>query len=408
MPIIWNGTLFTGNPDMSSFGMEESHDWVGPIFTQGDSQAEVPDLATIDSRLASNGVSSTDTTRLFWTDDEYWDYVTDADKHVAAQKLIRQASNFPANALSSMYWGFPTRSYFDTIDYPSGTGWDAYMAALDAQVAAGYEGAVDAFMPSMYQFYRQYDAHEIYVRQMIRQGKERIPDKPMWPFTWHGFQPGGDFPPARLAGATQTNPCRITWTNGSSGAASASEPGNNMATGDIVHVGRWKENAPTYDPIVGMTELNGLTSIITKISDTQADLAEVDASAFTAYTSGGGIAVFVPLDQMLMQWGVCIEEADGFIWWGGFLDTLDETHGYFKALKSFVANIAHRVLILNGTTVIDRITVTARNVHKMIDALGGDGWCFAEDSITQDKGAGQTITGIPHGSRYFFYPHVTA
>lgn len=73
--------------------------------------------------------------------------------------------------------------------------------------------------------------------------------------------------PAGIEAATQANPVSIQST------------GHGLSTGDTIN----------FEGVEGMTELNGLQSKITMIDANNFTLDGVDGSAFTAYTSGGGI-----------------------------------------------------------------------------------------------------------------------
>ena len=72
-------------------------------------------------------------------------------------------------------------------------------------------------------------------------------------------------------------------TTGSITAATAANPvaitsaAHGLATGDIIHI----------DSVAGMTELNHLEYVITKIDANSFSLDTINGTAFTAYTSGG-------------------------------------------------------------------------------------------------------------------------
>lgn len=71
--------------------------------------------------------------------------------------------------------------------------------------------------------------------------------------------------PVTISGASKASPCVITAT------------AHGLSSGDIVSIAS----------VVGMTELNGKTAVITKLTADTFSLLGVDSTAYTSYTSGG-------------------------------------------------------------------------------------------------------------------------
>jgi hypothetical protein len=78
-----------------------------------------------------------------------------------------------------------------------------------------------------------------------------------------------------ISAATQADPCQITAT------------AHGLATGDYCYI----------EDVTGMTELNGRRYIVTRIDDDTLTLDDVDASAYTAYGSGGSLSRVAPLSD---------------------------------------------------------------------------------------------------------------
>lgn len=390
MPTIWDGLLMSSKPDMSGYGMNTAYKIIGR------SGGALPSQAAVDTELSTAGLSASSGQQLVVIDEETWDTATEIDKFISLAQMYKASANFPTTARLAYYGVFPSGNYFGALDYPSGALWDAFVASN--AITSALIPYVDAICPSQYCFYRNLADAEQVLRVTLKTVRGYT-HKPIYPFLWHRFHTGGDFPPAFIAGISKASQARLDFTN------VGGEPGTALATGDYCYIGRHQENAPTYSQVGGMTEIRDKRSQVSKVDADTVDLLAVDSTSYTTYTSGGGIHVYVPLDQMLKMMEVCLEQADGFVQWGGFLEVFDATDPYLKAMLSFISNTAYRVLALNGTTVLANMNCSARNVRKVVAGLGGDGWCFADfGSAVASKVAGNTITGTAHGSSLKFYP----
>lgn len=391
MPTIWDGLLMSGKPDMTSYGMNTAYKIIGR------SGGALPSQSDVNTELSNAGLSASSGQQIVVIDEETWDHATEMDKYVSLAQMYKASPNFPTTARLAYYGVFPSGSYFGPLDYPSGTSWDAFVAANE--ISKALIPYVDAICPSSYCFYRNITDAEQVLRVVLRTTRSYT-QKPIYPFLWHRFHSGGDFPPAFIAGISRANPARLDFTN------VGGEPGGALATGDYCYVGRHQDDPPTYSQIAGMTEIRDKRSQVSKVDADTVDLLNVNSTAYSVYTSGGGIHVYVPLDQMLRLMEICLEQADGFIQWGGFLETFDATDPYIKAMLSFISNTPYRVLTLSGTAVLANTYASARNIRKIVAGHGGDGWCFADfGSAVEAKVAGNTITATAHGSSLKFYPN---
>jgi len=95
--------------------------------------------------------------------------------------------------------------------------------------------------------------------------KDRQQFYAMWPRFPAQFQQGSTTLTGTITAASQALPCQITSAN------------HGLASGAIV----------TITDIVGMTELNGGTYIITVVDANNFSLVDIDSSGFVAYVSGG-------------------------------------------------------------------------------------------------------------------------
>jgi hypothetical protein len=399
MPTIWDGLLQTGRPDMSAYGFRTTYKLLGQIGSNGVSGAPIPDPATVDARLASAGLSAGSNFELVVVDEETWNAVSEIDKFIELAKMCKASASWPTKAKLAFYGVFPPGSYFGPGDYPSGATWDAWLSNVETTKAL--IPFVDAICPSLYNFYRDLSGHEQVMRVVIKTIRERT-QKPLYPFHWHQFHEGGSLPPADISAISKANPARVTIADMGGG-----EPGTNLQTGDFVFLGRGPP-PPTYPDIGGMVEIRNTLAHITKIDNSNIDLIGINSTAFTTYTSGGAVGILAPVDQLFRQMEVSLKEADGFVLWGGFLQTLDPNNQpYWKAITSFTGDIPFPVLILNGATVVAICKCSARNIRKVVAAHGGNGWCFADSGPASTKVVGNTITGQSNGSSLLFYPSVT-
>lgn len=136
----------------------------------------------------------------------------------------------------------------------------------------------------------------------LRDEAERlgVTGKPIVPFVWRQYVNSasvGDNSKS-IVNISQEDPCVVTISSEFSGD-------NSCETGDVV----------VCDSVGGMTELRNLFARCIKVDSTNYQLAGVDSSGFTAYTSGGTFRK-LPTDALwknILQ--VCIEYFDGFIVW---------------------------------------------------------------------------------------------
>src|SRR6187455_393187 len=75
----------------------------------------------------------------------------------------------------------------------------------------------------------------------------------------------GDSPPADITGITKANPAVVTAV------------GHGLSDGDVVKL----------TEIVGMTELNDRLVVVIVLTSSTFELADVDSTGYTTYTSGG-------------------------------------------------------------------------------------------------------------------------
>jgi hypothetical protein len=176
--VVWDATLYQGKPDLQQFGMRpltglySSSLWSGTDWTNPPSPQNVNGLLQ-----ASPGTA--------FLDIENWS--TDAPANV--QKYLQTIQSFEqfAPTLKFGYYGVsPIRDYWDALDGPGSSQYQAWQARNDA--VAPIAAQANVLFPSIYTFYPDENGWQTYAIAQIKEARRIGPGKPVYVFLWPQFE----------------------------------------------------------------------------------------------------------------------------------------------------------------------------------------------------------------------------
>jgi hypothetical protein len=199
--MVFDGTLYTGKPDMSVYGVRPiSIAYTGELGAQWYKNSDhLPDKNVV-QQVARESLSNTSPVVI---DIEHWPLKGDPDevrRSLSKYMTVLQWFKEAAPGLAVGYYGAPPLGdYWKTLNSPTSKAWASFAGENDR--LRPLAGAVDILFPSLYTFYTDRGGWVRYAYGQIAEARRYGNGKPVYVFLWpqyHDSNPSlkGAFLPA--------------------------------------------------------------------------------------------------------------------------------------------------------------------------------------------------------------------